>query len=519
MSKTQSNRNRRDLASKPMTVEQIVAIANEDFFDDFYPPKNWFRTAEMMLKQASIYEHENDLQTAYYLLYRHARIILDMLPNHPQANHPQYKQQWAESRNSVTKTLNKLEDLKPRINRRYQRYQEKLAVIEAARKRQANDVEESRGSSKAASSFEEAQDDRFSRMDPSEYSSQAVQLANEKFWGKSSQPTSSTTKTNHKDREDFSSEMRNIGRRLGELSTRQGKGENTKISRANADAHYNYPNVPRPAEDEKQTLGFSSPKPKVREGQAPPSPPHVPSKVPSASPETPPPVPSKRHSASSSPAGTPSTPQPTFSTPCSLESGAPLRTVFLPSDIRSKFLRVSSHNTSRNLETLGILLGTLLRNAFFITHLVIPPQKSTSDTCEMLDEAVLHSFIEDYEKSSGGTDLLILGWIHTHPSQSCFLSSADLHTHVWYQSSLPESIAAVCAPSQPTEYERWGVFRLTDPPGMGLVRSCKRTGLFHPHEGVGNDGIFTDAAGNWPAGHVIEHKNLEFEVADLRSDA
>ncbi len=26
-----------------------------------------------------------------------------------------------------------------------------------------------------------------------------------------------------------------------------------------------------------------------------------------------------------------------------------------------------------------------------------------------------------------------LGWIHTHPSQSCFLSSVDVHTHCGYQ--------------------------------------------------------------------------------------
>ncbi len=36
--------------------------------------------------------------------------------------------------------------------------------------------------------------------------------------------------------------------------------------------------------------------------------------------------------------------------------------------------------------------------------------------------------------------------IHTHPTQSCFMSSMDLHTHVAYQQMLPEAIAIVCAP-------------------------------------------------------------------------
>ena len=34
--------------------------------------------------------------------------------------------------------------------------------------------------------------------------------------------------------------------------------------------------------------------------------------------------------------------------------------------------------------------------------------------------------------------LLTLGWIHTHPTQTCFLSSVDLHTHCGYQSLLDE---------------------------------------------------------------------------------
>ncbi len=26
-----------------------------------------------------------------------------------------------------------------------------------------------------------------------------------------------------------------------------------------------------------------------------------------------------------------------------------------------------------------------------------------------------------------------LGWIHTHPTQTCFLSSVDVHTHCGFQ--------------------------------------------------------------------------------------
>lgn len=44
-------------------------------------------------------------------------------------------------------------------------------------------------------------------------------------------------------------------------------------------------------------------------------------------------------------------------------------------------------------------------------------------------------------------DLITLGWIHTHPSQTAFLSSVDLHTHCAYQMMLSEAVAIVCAPA------------------------------------------------------------------------
>jgi STAM-binding protein len=49
-------------------------------------------------------------------------------------------------------------------------------------------------------------------------------------------------------------------------------------------------------------------------------------------------------------------------------------------------------------------------------------------------------------------ELMVLGWIHTHPTQTCFMSSRDLHTHVGYQVMMPESIAIVCAPTKQPRY-------------------------------------------------------------------
>lgn len=135
----------------------------------------------------------------------------------------------------------------------------------------------------------------------------------------------------------------------------------------------------------------------------------------------------------------------TFKPSAYLENGTPLRTIFLPPSLRKSFLDLARPNTQANLETCGILCGTLIRNALFISKLVIPDQESTSDTCETVDESALFDYCD-------GEDLMVLGWIHTHPTQTCFMSSRDLHTHCGYQVMMPESIAIVCAPSKYPEY-------------------------------------------------------------------
>uniref|UniRef100_R7W3A6 MPN domain-containing protein n=1 Tax=Aegilops tauschii TaxID=37682 RepID=R7W3A6_AEGTA len=190
----------------------------------------------------------------------------------------------------------------------------------------------------------------------------------------------------------------------------------------------------------------------------------------------------------------------------------------VPVKLMECFLRVAEANTKRSLETCGVLAGTLKKRTFHITTLIIPKQKSTSDSCEATNEEEL---FEVQDKGS----LFTLGWIHpirsmlpncgqcfmhfpytmegavkllpcdhevtgsspgnsllqecrerlriidpkwpmassivdrllsslivcfpfqTHPTQSCFLSSIDLHNHYSYQVMLPEAIAIVMAPT------------------------------------------------------------------------
>uniref|UniRef100_A0A3Q3AV74 STAM binding protein-like 1 n=1 Tax=Kryptolebias marmoratus TaxID=37003 RepID=A0A3Q3AV74_KRYMA len=145
-----------------------------------------------------------------------------------------------------------------------------------------------------------------------------------------------------------------------------------------------------------------------------------------------------------------------------------LRRVVIPRDLMYRFLLLADSNTTRGIETCGVLCGRLTHDEFLLTHVVIPKQSAGPDFCDMENVEELFSF-QDQQK------LLTLGWIHTHPTQTAFLSSVDLHTHCSYQLMLQEAIAIVCAP----KHNDTGVFRLTGA-GMSEVSACRHKG-FHPH--------------------------------------
>lgn len=145
-----------------------------------------------------------------------------------------------------------------------------------------------------------------------------------------------------------------------------------------------------------------------------------------------------------------------------------LRHVIIPRELCHKFLQLADANTAREVETCGILCGKLMRNEFTITHVILPKQHGGPDYCNTENEEELF-LIQDQH------GLITLGWIHTHPTQTAFLSSVDLHTHCSYQIMLPESIAIVCSP----KYQETGFFKLTDH-GMDEISSCRQKG-FHPH--------------------------------------
>ncbi|KAH0368566.1 JAB1/MPN domain-containing protein, partial [Aureobasidium melanogenum] len=460
----------------PKSVEQIVAEASNFDHAANIPLNMALRTAQNMTSQAANYERDANLQEAYYFLYRHADFFFTHISKHPDAKKPEYKVQMARTRDHVKADLSRMEALKPEITSRYQKYQ---------------DVVKRRNQLKSQTDTPAASQQSFV-LSAAEHKDVALQLANREL-----RRRAKGARDDNAVMDDLSRGIQDLGRRI---DAPREFPRNTSSSQTSSP--YHYPSVPSHASVAPSSPSLAPSRPPKNDLPSYNAPPPLPSK-PVQSINTPPPLPSKP--------GGPALPPKQDITPTQsyqfqpaayTENGTPLRTLFLPTSLRTSFVSLAATNTSSNLETCGILCGTLISNALFISHLVIPDQTATSDTCETTDQGETDLF--DYVDTEG---LMVCGWIHTHPTQTCFLSSRDLHTSVGYQVMLPESVAIVCAPSKSPDH---GIFRLTDPPGKQAVLNCHKPGLFHPHD---VDNLYTDAT---RPGHVSELSGLQFQVVDLR---
>jgi STAM-binding protein len=461
------------------------------------------RTCQLtFLLQAEIYEQEGDDQQAYFLFFRHAHLVLTHLVAHPDARKPLARTSLAEAQGEVQKNLERLESiLRPRINNKYEEYVKHKREAEARRA--------------VAQAEQGPYDDQLydalvpysgQHLEASQNSELAISMAQKEISRRAA------ARSVREDDDDLSRQIQQVAAHA-ERQRRAAGVEQPVASRkeqpSQAAGNFKYPTVPITSEKFPPETSITPPKPTV---------PHVfdetdgvvapllPPKPPRNEGDAPPPRPDKGNRTSST--GVSTQPQAyTFAPAAYLENGTPLRTLFLPPTLRTTFLRVAHKNTMANLETCAFLAGTLISNALFVSKLIVPAQTSTSDTCEMINESQLFDYVDSE------ADLMILGWIHTHPTQTCFMSSRDLHTHAGYQMMLAESVAVVCAPSKgdTSHGGEWGVYRLTDPPGKRTILACEKPGIFHPHD---VENIYTDAL---RPGHVVEGKGLDFELVDLRS--
>lgn len=183
---------------------------------------------------------------------------------------------------------------------------------------------------------------------------------------------------------------------------------------------------------------------------------------------------------------------------------AAMRDVHVSVALMEEFLAYARSNTGRGIESCGILAGRLSANdsIFTITTLIIPKQQGTTDTVQALNE-------EEIFEVQFSQELYPLGWIHTHPTQTCFLSSVDVHTQCGYQTMLDEAVAIVMAPTDRSK--KCGIFRLSTPGGLQLVQKCNLRGFHaHPETSTGQDVYEL-------CGHVFLNPRAKHSVVDLRN--
>ncbi|KAF1977205.1 hypothetical protein BU23DRAFT_551122 [Bimuria novae-zelandiae CBS 107.79] len=536
----------------PLDVHELTDLAAKYEYNPYIPLKNWLRTANSMKKEAQVYAAEGNDQQTYLLLYRHAHLLLDHLQKHPQRNDPENRRALSKATGDAREDIQKMEEIRPRIKKRYEDYQARRK----AQQKTLQSIEE-----KSVRLVPQEWDGPSGQAPRRSYEKQSLDaVGNQSLAAKLAQREvkrrdaarrnvrqAGVSEEEESDRRtggvwgDWEKELGHhsveadgdLSAQLQEIARMQQNGHRASdFSRPQSQttSSYHYPSVPHHGQQQRWTDTHSSqpvparppkehlppsydssvfppalpPKPPrdltprlLSEQQ--PQPPPVPGKYTEAPPSVPP-IPSKVRPTARASTPTTDLDEFTFKPSAYLENGTPLRTIFLPTPLRKHFLAAAERNTRMNLETCGMLCGILKNNALFITRLVIPAQTSTSDTCEMTNESDLFDYCDKEE-------LMVLGWIHTHPSQTCFMSSRDLHTHVGYQVMMPESIAIVCAPSKSPS---WGCFRLTDPPGKQAILECTQPGIFHPHH---VENIYTEAL---KPGHVVELDNGPLEVVDMR---
>lgn len=419
------------------------------------------------------------------LLFRHATLVLRHLSIHPDALQPTHRLALLRANKDVQSSLAKLEVLKPRLNKRYESYEQNLKESDTRVNTPFTTVdnvhihEVASGDSlwlhPADSIPISSSEDAISR----DNYDIAIALAQDEIRRRTSIINSLQSVVSKQDKQsnreagldDWDDVSRNHEQKIHQAAlelppknsslrtrsdgTAQSSLEKSYPASEIFNSKYRYPEVHRRATSQSGHSGdrFRVPREdcssKTSSVTQPPEPPPKARKTFVLENRTSPGITHETDSDTEGTVGTVKSPNSsphktstfTFKYSASLENGTFLRTVFLPPSLRTSFLSLALPNTRANLETCGILCGTLISNALFISKLVIPDQECTSDTCETINEDKLFDYVD-------GEDLMVLGWIHTHPTQTCFMSSRDLHTHAGYQAMMPESIAIVCAPSR-----------------------------------------------------------------------
>ncbi|XP_066303861.1 STAM-binding protein-like [Branchiostoma lanceolatum] len=423
--------------------------------EDSIAPRMYFRSGVEMVRMATVYHEEGNLEAAFILYMKFITLFVEKLPKHPE-----YKSAPAKDKQTTKRKLEMVfpvaEKCKKKLTEKYtddlkeweiekQKIEEQIAIERAKEAERQRQIEEDRRMAESLMEEEkeeirkESQEEQYRRMQEQkrlELEREKDRTLEEKAVPPTVLPLDGVVP--------FSKPQSWDDTKGGVITTTILGPDTAKLGPAAANVSTLPGQVNGQVQPEQvQPVVPSAPPPAYSPPGGLPPPKYVPTVDRSTKPAS------------------------LHDVPSSNKYG--LRQVVVPQEIMLKFLNLAQPNTVKNIETCGILAGKLKQNSFTITHVLVPKQSGTPDSCTTLSEEELFDYQDKHE-------LITLGWIHTHPTQTAFLSSVDLHTHCSYQLMMPEAIAIVCSP----KHQQTGVFMLTPNHGLNFVASCRQKG-FHPH--------------------------------------
>ena len=117
-----------------------------------------------------------------------------------------------------------------------------------------------------------------------------------------------------------------------------------------------------------------------------------------------------------------------------------------------------------NKETAGLLIGKYdeKSNSLYVEDIEVGDQRGTAVHVEISEQALVDIVVKMSQRDDGST---IVGWWHTHPGLSSFMSSTDVTTQRNYQNLFDKAIGIVIDPLKFQQTHRiedldFGVYRV-----------------------------------------------------------
>ena len=197
-------------------------------------------------------------------------------------------------------------------------------------------------------------------------------------------------------------------------------------------------------------------------------------------------------------------------------TGTRLSKIVLHEQLVTSFLQLVQDDVQLEIETCGLLYADKAdENTLTVTSCILPDQIGHPNTFNVTELG--NTQLVDF--CNCNQHLSLVGWIHTHPTQDCFLSSVDLHTQFLYQTQVEVTtgIAIVVAPRRPgLDGKPYGVFSMTQQ-GMLMIQHCNQSQElhalpeFHPHES--ESPLYLQ---NPPHVITVEHGISNMRLVDMR---